>query len=122
LLKLILKSVICGHKKILDNFITLLVLKYDSQKPDRLEVMLFISLVPESVQILYRFRRMLCLLKFSLELVLVNYNKVVDNFLILLVLNCHDNKSDSLRVMDFTKWLLCSVHYQNRFKKLNCLV
>jgi hypothetical protein len=51
LLKLILKSVIGGHKKVVDNFITLLVSKSDSYKPDRLEVMLFISSVTESVQI-----------------------------------------------------------------------
>jgi hypothetical protein len=51
LLKLILKSVIGGHKKVVDNFITLLVSKSNSYKPDRLEVMLFISSVTESVQI-----------------------------------------------------------------------
>jgi hypothetical protein len=32
LLKLILKSVIGGHKKVVDNLFTLLVLKYDSHK------------------------------------------------------------------------------------------
>jgi hypothetical protein len=36
-----LKSVIDGHKKVVDNFITLIVLKSDSHKPDCLEVMLF---------------------------------------------------------------------------------
>jgi hypothetical protein len=41
LLTLMLKSVIGGHKKVVDNFINLLVLKSDSHKPDRLEVMLF---------------------------------------------------------------------------------
>jgi hypothetical protein len=79
------------------------VLKYDSHKPDRLEVMLFIISVTESFQFRYRFQRSYCLLKFSLESVLVNYNKVVDNFLILLVLNFHDNKPDSLRVMNFIR-------------------
>jgi hypothetical protein len=44
-----LKSVIGGHKKVVDNFINLLVLKVDSHKSDRLEVMLFVSLVTESV-------------------------------------------------------------------------
>jgi hypothetical protein len=117
-----LKSVIGGHKKVVDNFINLLVLKTDSHKPDRLEVMLFISSVTESVQFRYRFQRSHCLLKFSLESVLVNYKKVVDTFLILLLLNIHDNKPDSLRVMNFTKWLLCSVHYQNRFRKLYYLI
>ena len=67
LLKLVLKSVIGGHKKVLHNFIILLMLKYDIYKPDLLEVMLFISSVSESVQFLYRFLRSYCLLKFSLE-------------------------------------------------------
>jgi hypothetical protein len=58
------------------------------------------------------------LLKLSLESVLVNYNKVVDNLLILLVLNFHDNKTDSLIVMSFIRGLLYSIHYQNRFRKL----
>jgi hypothetical protein len=89
---------------------------------DCLEAMLFASLVTESVQFLYKFQRSHCLLKFSLESVLVNYKKVVDNVLILLLLNYHDNKSDSLRVMNFIRGLLYSVHCQNRFRKLNCLI
>jgi hypothetical protein len=97
-----LKSVIGGHKKVVDNFITLLVLKSDSHKPDLLEVMIFISSVTEFVQFLYRFHRSHCLLMFRLESVLVNYKKV-DNFRILLVLNFHDNKPDSLRVMNFIR-------------------
>jgi hypothetical protein len=56
-----LKSVIGGHKKVVYNFITLLVLKFDSHKPDRLEIMLFINSVTESVQFLYRFERSLSL-------------------------------------------------------------
>jgi hypothetical protein len=103
LLKLILKSVFGGHKKVVDYFLILLVLKYDSHKSGRLEAMLFTSSVTESVQFRYRFQRSHCLLKFSLESVLVNYNKVVDNFLILLVLNVHDNKPDSFRVMNFIR-------------------
>jgi hypothetical protein len=79
------------------------VLKSDSHKPDRLEVMLFISSVTESVQFRYKFQRLHCLLKFSLESVLVNNEKVVDNFLIVLVLTFHDNKPDSLRVMNFIR-------------------
>jgi hypothetical protein len=106
LLKLILKSVIGGHKKVVDNFINLLVLKSDSHKPDRLEAMLFTISVTKSVQFLYRFQRSDCFLKFSLESILVNYKNVVDNFLILLVLNFHDNKPDSLRVMNFIRWLM----------------
>jgi hypothetical protein len=103
LLKLILKSVIGGHNKVVDKFINLHVSKSDSHKSDRLEVMLFINSVTESVQFRYRFQRSHCLLKFSLESVLVNYNKVVNNFCILLVLNCHDKKPDSLRVMNFIR-------------------
>jgi hypothetical protein len=53
-----------------------------------------------------------------LESVLVNYNKVVEAFLILLVLKFHNYRPDGLRVMNFTDWLLCSVHRQNRFRKL----
>jgi hypothetical protein len=122
LLKLLSKSVICGDKKFVDNFITLLVLKSDSHKPDSLEVMLFLNSVTESVQFLYRFQRSHCLLKFSLESVIINYKKVVDNFLILLVLNFHDNKPNSLGVMNFIRGLLYSVHCQNIFRKLYCLI
>jgi hypothetical protein len=117
-----LKSVIGGHNKVVDNFITLLVLKYYSHKPDRVEVMLFINSVTEPVEFLYRFQRSHCFLKFSIQSVLVNYNKVVDNFLILLLLKFHDNKPDSFRVMNFIRGLLYSVHCQNRFRKLYCLI
>jgi hypothetical protein len=55
LLKLMLKSIIGGHKKVVDNFIILLVLKFDRQKSDRLGVMLFTNSVTESVQFLFRF-------------------------------------------------------------------
>jgi hypothetical protein len=105
---------------VVNNFIILLVSKFYSYKSGRLEVMFFASLVTDSVQFLYRFQRSHCLLKFSLELVLVNYKKVVYNVLILLVLNFHDNKPDSLRVMNFIRGLLYSVHCQNRFWKLKC--
>jgi hypothetical protein len=50
------------------------------------------------------------------------YKKVVDVFLILLVLNFHKHRPNSLRVMNFSKRLLCSVHCQNRFQKLNYLI
>jgi hypothetical protein len=43
------------HIKVLNNFIILLVLKFDSHKSDGLEVMFFTNSVTESVQILYRF-------------------------------------------------------------------
>jgi hypothetical protein len=44
-----------------------------------------------------------------------SYKKVVAAFLILLVLKFHDHRPNSLGVMNFTNWLLCSVHCQNRF-------
>jgi hypothetical protein len=71
-----------SYRKVADNFnfINLLVLKFDSHKSDRLEAMLFRSSVTESVQFLYRFQRSHCLLKFSLESVLVNYKRVVDKY------------------------------------------
>jgi hypothetical protein len=71
---------------VVDNFIILLVLKFDSQRSDSLGVMLFTNSVTESVQILYRFQKLYCLLKLMFESVLVDYKKVVDVFLILLVL------------------------------------
>jgi hypothetical protein len=115
---LMLKSVIGGHKQVVDNFIILLVLKFDSHKSDRLGVMLFTNSVTESVQTLYRFQRLNCLLKILLQSVHGRYKKVVDAFLILIVLKFHNHRPDGLRVMNFTNWLLCSVHCQNRFRKL----
>jgi hypothetical protein len=109
------------YKKVVDNFIILLVLKFDSHKSDRLEVMLFTNSVTESVQILYRFQKLHCLPNLVLQSVHGRYKKVVYAFLILLVLKFHNHRLDSLRVMNFTNWLLCSVHCQNRFRKLNCL-
>jgi hypothetical protein len=94
------------------------VLKLYRHKSDRLGVMLFTNSVTESVQILYRFQKLHCLLKLFLESVLVDYKKVVEAFLILLVLKFHNYRPDGLRVMNFTNWLLCSVHCQNRFRKL----
>jgi hypothetical protein len=84
--------------------------------------MLFTNSVTESVQILYRFQKLHCLLKLMLESVIVDYKKVVDTFLILLVLKFNNHRPDGLRVMNFTIWLLCSVHWQNRFWNLNCLI
>jgi hypothetical protein len=43
------------------------------------------------------------------------YKKVVDVFAILLVLKIHNHRPDSIGVMNFTNWLLWSVHRQNRF-------
>jgi hypothetical protein len=83
--------------------------------------MLLTSSVPESVQFLYRFQRLQLLLKLILKSVLGGHKKVVDYFLILLVLKLRNHRPDSLRVMNFTKWLLCSVHCLDRFRKLYCL-
>jgi hypothetical protein len=94
------------------------VLKFDRHKPDRLGVMLFTNSATESVQILYRFQKLHCLPNLMLQSVHGRYKKVVDAFLILLVLKFHNHKPDSLRVMNFTNWLLCSVLSQNRFRKL----
>jgi hypothetical protein len=122
LIKLMLKSVIGVHKKVVDNSIILLVLKIDRHKSDRLGVMLFTNSVTESVQILYRFQKLHCLLELILKSVLVDYKKVVEAFLILLVLKFHNYRPNGLRVMNFTNCLLCSVHRQNRFRKLCCLI
>jgi hypothetical protein len=96
----------------------LFVLKFDSHKSDHLGVILFANSVTESVQILYRFQKLHCLLMLMLQSVHGRYKKVVDAFIILLVLKFQNHRPDSLRVMNFTNWLLCSVHYQNRFRKL----
>jgi hypothetical protein len=110
------------YRKVVDNFIILLVLKIDSHKSDRIEVVLFTNSITESVQFLYRFQRMNCLLKLMLQSVQGHYKKVVDALLILLMLKFHNHRPDSLRVMNFIRGLLCSVHYQNRFQKLNYLI
>jgi hypothetical protein len=108
-------SVEKSYRRVIDNLIILLVLKFDSHKSDRLVVMLFTNSVTESVQILYRFQKLHCLLKLILQFVHGRYTKVVDAFLTLIVLKFHNHRYDSLRVMNFTNWLLCSVHCQNRF-------
>jgi hypothetical protein len=83
--------------------------------------MLFTNSVTKSVQFLYRFQKLYCLLKLMLQSVHSHYKKVVGAVLILLVLKFHNHRLDSLRVMNFTNWLMCSVHCQNRFRKLYCL-
>jgi hypothetical protein len=95
-------SVEKSYKRVIYNFIILLVLKSDSHKSDRLDVMLFTNSVTESVQFLYRFQRLNCFLKLVLQSVHGRYKKVVDAFLILLVLKFHNHRPDSLRVMNFT--------------------
>jgi hypothetical protein len=118
LINQIMFSVEKSYRKVVDNFIILLVLKFDGHKSDRLGVMIFTNSVTESVQILYRFQKLPCLPNVMLESVLVDYKKVVDAFLILLVLKFHNHRPDSIGVMNFTNCLLCSVHCQGRFRKL----
>jgi hypothetical protein len=103
-------SVEKSYKRVVYNLIILLVLKFDTHKLDRLRVMLFTNSVTESVQILYRFQKLYCLLKLMLQSVHGRYKKVVDAFRILIVLKFHNHRPDSLGVMNFTNWLLCSVH------------
>jgi hypothetical protein len=79
------------YRKVVDNLIILLVLKFDSHKSDRLGVMLFTNSVTESVQILYRFQKLHRLLNLMLQSVHGRYKKVVDVFLILLVLKLFDS-------------------------------
>jgi hypothetical protein len=98
------------YKKVMNNFIILLVLKFDSHKSDRLEVVLFANSVTQSVQSLYRFQRVNCLLKLILQSIHDHYKKVVDAFHILLMLKFHNHGPDSLGIMNFTNWLLCSIH------------
>jgi hypothetical protein len=58
--------------------------------------MLFTNSVTESVQILYRFQKLNCLLNLMLQSVHGRYKKVVDVFSILLVLKFHNHRPDSL--------------------------
>jgi hypothetical protein len=96
-------SVETSYRKVVDNFIILLVLKFYCHKSDRLKVVLFTNSVTESVQFLYRFQRLNCLLKLMLQSVHGRYNKVVDAFLIFLVLKFHNHRPDRLRIMNFYK-------------------
>jgi hypothetical protein len=103
-------SVETSYRRVVYNSIILLVLKFDRHRSDRLGVMLFTNSVTESVQILYRFQKLHCLLKLMLQYVHGRYKKVVNIFLILLVLKFHNHRPDSLGVMNFINWLLYSVH------------
>ena len=107
------------YRKVVHNFIILLVLKFDRHKSDRLGVMLFTNSVTESVQILYRFQKLHCLPNVILESVLVDYKKVVEAFLILLVLKFHNHRPDSLGVMNFANWFLCSVPVRTDLENCN---
>ena len=105
-----------------DNFIILLVLKFDSHRSDSLEVMLLTNSVTESVQILYRFQKLYCLPNLMLQLVHGRYKKVVYNLIILLVLKLDSHKSDRLGVVLFTNSVTESVQILYRFQKLHCLL
>ena len=98
------------YRKVVDNFIILLVLKIDSHRSDSLGVMLFTNSVTGSIQFLYRFQRLNCLPNLMLQSVHGRYKKVVDAFLILVVLKFHNHRPDRLGVMNFANWLLYSVH------------
>jgi glutamate racemase len=60
-------SVERSYRRVVDNMITLLVLKFDSHTPDRLGVVLFTSPTPESVEFLNRFQKLQWLLKLILK-------------------------------------------------------
>jgi hypothetical protein len=114
-------SVEKSYRRVLDNMIILLVLKFDSHKPDRLGVVLFTSPAPESVEFLNRFQKLQWLIKLMLKSVIGVHKKVVDNSIILLVLKFDSHRSDSLGVMLFTNSVTESVQILYRFQKLYCL-
>jgi hypothetical protein len=95
-------SVDMCYRKVVDNFIILLVLKFDRPKSDRLGAMLFTNSVTESVQILYRFQKLYCLPNLMLQYVHGRYKKVVEAFPILVVLKFRNHRPDRLGVMNFT--------------------
>jgi hypothetical protein len=53
-------SVEKSYKRVVDNLVILLVLKFDSHRSDSLGVMLFTNSVTESVHFLYRFQKLHC--------------------------------------------------------------
>jgi hypothetical protein len=67
LINQIMFSVERSYRRVVDNMIILLVLKFDSHKPDRLRVVLFTSPAPESVEFLNRFQKLQWLLKLMLK-------------------------------------------------------
>jgi hypothetical protein len=68
------------YRKVVDNSIIFLVLKFDRHKSDRLGVILFTNSVIESVHFLYRFQKLHCLPNLMLQSVHCRYKKVVDAF------------------------------------------
>jgi hypothetical protein len=108
-------SIETSYRIVVENSIILLVLKFDSHRSDSLGVMLFTNSVTESVQILYRFQKLHCLLNLLLQSVHGRYKKVVDNFIILLVLKFYSHKSDRLEVVLFANSVTESVQSLYRF-------
>jgi hypothetical protein len=115
-------SVERSYIRVVDNMIILLVQKFDSHKPNRLGVVLFTSPAPESVEFLNRFQKLQWLLKLILKSVIGGHKKVVDNFIILLVLKFDSHRSHSLGVMIFTISVTESVQILYRFQKLHFLL
>jgi hypothetical protein len=115
-------SVEKSYRRVVDNMIILLVLKFDSHKPDRLGVVLFTSPAPESVEFLNRFQKLQWLIKLMLKSVIGVHKNVIYNSIILLVLKIDSHRSDSLGVMLFTNSVTESVHFLYRFQKLHCLL
>jgi hypothetical protein len=115
-------SVEKSYKRVVDNLIILLVLKYDNHKPDRLEVVLFTSPAPESVEFLNRFKKLQWLLKLILKSVIGGHKKVVDDSIILLVSKVDRHKPERLGVMLFTNSVTESVQILYRFQTLPCLL
>jgi hypothetical protein len=70
-------SVEKSYRRVVDNLIIFLVLKFDSHKPDHLGVVLFTSPAPEFVEFLSRFQRLQWLLKLMLKSVIGGHKKVV---------------------------------------------
>jgi hypothetical protein len=115
-------SVEKSYRRVVDNLIILLVLKFESHRSDILGVMIITNSVTESVQFLNRFQKLHCLFNLMLQSIHGYYKKVVDVFAILLGLKFHNHRLDSIGVMNFTNWLMCYVHRQNRFRELCCLI
>ena len=121
LIKQIIFSIEKSYRRVVDNIIILLLLKFDSHKPDRLGVVLFTSPAPESVEFLNRFQKLQWLLKLMLKSVIGGHKKVVDNSIILLVLKFYSHTSDRLEVVIFTNSVTESAQILYRFQKLHCL-
>ena len=68
-------------KKVIDNYLILLVLKFHDHKSSSLIDMIFSCPVSESAQILYWFWKLPCLTKLNWESALSNYRRIVVFFL-----------------------------------------